>query len=135
MPSDVARIELNTTVLDALHGFLPERADAILDKIAFDVLGGAQRRANVETGAMRASGYVSGTSGGGTYQQSVADARSRRPKTTTVHEVKPEKSHERVVGFSVNYAFWVHVKHNPFLSESVEEQKPRAEQAWKGLFD
>jgi len=83
---------------------------------------------------MRASGYTSGLSGGSSYGASTGAARARRGKVKTVPEVKPAKPLERIVGFSVNYAYWVHVKYKPFLAMAVEQVRPKAEAAWKQLF-
>jgi len=132
MPRQI-QITLNTARLDSLTGSLAERAMTILDKIAFDVLRNAQPRTAVDTGAMRSSGYVSGASGGSTFSSGASEAQSRRPKAKILDEVTPKKQFERIVGFSVNYAYWQELS-QPYLTPAVEEERPKAEAAWAELF-
>lgn len=129
------KIELDTSRLDQMIREIPERADMVLDKIAFDVERVAKPLTNVETGALRNSIYVSGASGGGTsYAGASSEAKALRPKAGIVPEVRPSKRFERVIGASVNYAYWQELIH-PFLVPAVEQVRPQAQKEWKKLFE
>jgi len=135
MPTKVVSITLNAAPLDQLIGEIPERAETILDKIAFDIERTAKPLTAYDTGAMRNSIYVSGASGnsGTDYSEATSEARARRPRAMIIDEVKSNGRFERVVGASVNYAYWQELV-KPFLTPAVEQQRPKAQQAWRELF-
>ncbi len=134
MPPTV-KITLDTRRLDEIQGNLRPRAMAVLDKIALDVLHTAQPETNFDTGALRNSGYVSGASGGGgsTFGAGAAEAQARRPGVTVLDEVTPRGPFERIVGFSVEYAYWQEFS-KPFLVPAVEQHRVLSIEAWEALF-
>lgn len=133
MAKSVASIELNMAGLDKLIGDLPRRADTVLDKIAFDVERDAKPRTAYDTGALRNSIYVSGGSRGTSYGSATGEALARRPKAGIVSEERPIKKFERIVGASVNYAYWQELSH-PFLVPAIENQRAKAQAMWSELF-
>lgn len=133
MPKRVS-ITLNTVRLDQLKSQLEPRAHAILDKAAFSILAFAQPLTNYDTGALRNSGYVNGGSGGSTYGSGASEAQARRPGVNVLDEEKPTNRFERVIGFSVEYAYWQEFA-KPFLVPAVENERPLLTAAWKQLFE
>lgn len=130
-----ALVSVELGPLQNLRAGLQPKAHAILDKTAFDVLAAGQSNARVDTGAMRASGYVSGTNGGQSdYSPARADASSRREEAEFNPEEKPGTPFERVIGFSVIYALIVEITIQAFLRPAVERYRATFQQAWKGLF-
>jgi hypothetical protein len=128
----VVTVELGP--LQKLRESLQPKAHAILDKASFDMLASAQANAPVDTGAMRASGYVSGTDGGqSNYSEALAEASSRR-ETEFNAEEKPGTPFERVIGFSVIYALIQEIVHQAYLRPAVERHRTAFMNAWKGLF-
>jgi hypothetical protein len=133
MPKKIS-ITLNTARLDQLNSQLEPRAHAILDKAAFDILAFAQPLTNYDTGALRNSGYVSGASGGSTYGAGASEAQARRPGVNIAPEESPRSRFSRIVGFSVEYAYWQEFA-KPFLVPAVEHERPLLTEAWKQLFE
>ena len=129
----VTGITLDTSKLDKLMSAIPGRAETVLDKIAFDVEAKAKPLTNLDTGAMRSSIYVSGASGGGDYGAAAADAMGRRQGVKVADEVTANKALERVVGVGVEYGYWQELQ-KPFLEPAIEEERPKAVEAWKALF-
>lgn len=132
MPRQI-QIILDTARLDALDAGLERRALDVLDKIAFDVLRNAQPRTAYDTGALRNSGYVSGASGGSTYGPASSEAQSRRPGAQIMDEVTASNKFERVVAFSVSYAYSQELS-RAFLGPAVEDERALAVAAWESLF-
>lgn len=129
-------IRLDTRVLRKLKDGARDRAHDILDATAFTIEGEAKKRALVDTGAMVNSIYVSGTRGERArddYRANSALARRRNERARIVPEVKPSGEFERIIGASVEYAYWVEVKTKPFLVPSVEEQRKALKEAWAAL--
>ena len=133
MAQQVASIELETRGIDRLIGDMPRRAGAILDKIAFDVERDAKPRTAYDTGALRNSIYVSGGSRGTSYGAATSEALSRRPKAGIVSEETAANRYERVIGASVNYAYWQELS-QPFLVPAIENQRGKAAAMWGELF-
>lgn len=131
--------EITVTVemgpLQKLRESLVPKAHAILDKAAFDIEASAKGNAPVDTGALRSSIYVSGTSGGaGDYSENRADAASRR-EVDFHDEQKPGTPFERVIGVSVIYALIVEITNRAYLRPAVERHRQAFVNAWKGLFN
>lgn len=129
-----ALVTVDLGPLKGLRARLQPKAHLILDKASFDIQASAQANAAVDTGAMRNSGYVSGTDGGkSNYGEARADASSRR-ETEFTPEEKPGTPFERVIGFSVIYAIIQEVAHQAFLRPAFERHRMAFVSAWKGLF-
>jgi len=137
-------LQKKTTIMVDMHklhmieaGLLP-KAVIILDKAAFDVEGIAKTLATVLTGAMRASIYVSGASGGGNYNARKSEAISKASSggvTVEFHdEIKPEGKMERIVGVGVVYGIFPELNGKPYIVPAVEQVRPGFTQAWKALF-
>ena len=118
-------------------GVLP-KAMLILDKAAFDVEGIAKTLATVLTGAMRASIYVSGASGGSNYRARLSEATSKASSkgvSVDFHkEVKPDGKMERIVGVGVVYGIFPELNGKPYIVPAVEQVRPGFNKAWKALF-
>lgn len=131
MPSSVS-IKLETVTLDRLMGVVFPRAHAILDKASFDVERIAKPLSNIDTGAMRSSGYVSGASSGSTFRGGAEQARSLRSDVNIMPEERPTNEFERIVGFSVEYAYWQEMI-KPYLVPATEQVRPQFIAAWVEL--
>lgn len=133
MSRDVV-ITVDLGPLQDLRANLQERAHALLDKVAFDIEASAKGNAPVDTGALRSSIYVSGTSGGGSnYSAARADAASRNEDVQFHPEEKPETPFVRIIGVSVIYALIVEVTNRAYLRPAVERHRAAFLNAWKGL--
>lgn len=135
-------VELDDTKLQMLRGQLDKRAHLILDKAAFDIERVAKMLARVDTGAMRASVYVSGSrgsSGGTPYGSATNQAASRakaRGKSVKFNgEVKARHPYERVIAPAVGYAFYIEKNVQPFIKPAVQAAEPNLRRAWKSLFE
>lgn len=110
----------------------------IVDKAAFDILGLAQEKIPVDTGAAKNSGYVR-TSKENTLETAIDSARAARaqggrwhPPGSTVEFVFDStelKSLQALVGFAVNYALPLEINHTAFLIPSVLEYEPTFKEA------
>lgn len=118
--------------LNTLEAVLEPRATAILDKTAFDVVRLAVPLAAIDTGAMRASIYVAGASGGPSYGNAAAAAQRLRPGAQVGGEVAPANKFERVIGAAVEYALWQELK-RPYLTPALLMVAPAYEAAWGQL--
>ena len=130
-------IELNMDKLLMIQKGLEPKANMVLDKVAFDVEGIAKTLAPVLTGALRASIYVSGASGGSNYSSRASEAKSKAAsKGKTIElldEIKAEKM-ERIVGVGVVYGIFPEVNGKAYLVPAIEQVRPSFEKAWKVLF-
>lgn len=136
----IVKIDLDTSKIDKmLGGVLEVKANRILDKAAFSIEAIAKTLAAVDTGAMRASVYVSGASGGSNYAKRKAEAMSKAAshgETREFHkEVSPTKRLERIIGASVIYAIFPEVMGQPYIVPAVEQERPKVNAAWKQLFE
>lgn len=103
-------VTLNTKGLDALLGHWDDAMEAIVVKVANDVLSDAQGRAPVKTGYLRNSGRVE----------------------------PAEDRFSRYVHFTANYALWVHdgTRHmvgRPFLRQAIEHERGAFQDAFSVL--
>ena len=100
-----ADVKLDTRRLDQLRAEIEPRAMALLDLAAFNIQAGAMLGARVDTGAMRASIYVEGASGGKGYDQALSAANSaaaaRGRKVYGAPRVQARGKFERVIGVAV----------------------------------
>lgn len=128
----VAMVQVDIARLDFLIDQVEPRANALLDKAAFDIERTAKPMTAFRTGAMRTSGYVSGVASGSTYNIGAAQASTLRPGVNILEEVTPDGPFERVIGFSVEYAFWQELV-RPFLVPATEQVRPQFLEAWNEL--
>ena len=133
----VVSISLKMNKLIELESTLGTRVSVLLDKGAFDVEAAAKRNAPVDTGALRASIYVSGASRGGNYSARVSEANGKAQTRgrTIKHggEIKAQGKFIRIVGPSVIYGIFPEVQGQAYLGPAVEEVRPNFIKAWKML--
>lgn len=132
------QIIVNTNKIDTMLFSIKQKAAALLDKVAFDIEGMAKVLAPVDTGALRASIYVSGSSRGNSYRPNKAKAKGLA--STKGKEIKffpiinPEVTWQRIVAVSVNYGIFPEVQGQPYLVPAVDANRDRFLAAWKQLF-
>lgn len=97
-----ARYELDTRVLDAIIKNLDGNVTNAVAKAAFAVEGRAKVKAPVDTGALRASIYVS-MKRGSKGNEAMSAAKARRPEANVAALPTPRDNHTAYVGPSVEY--------------------------------
>ena len=131
-------IFVDTTKLHTLSAQLQIRAFSILDKVAFDIEGSAKLLAPVDTGALRASIYVSGASGETGYSAAIAEAKSQaaqRGKKVKFHDNHPpDKPLQRIIAVAVNYGIYPEMMGQPYMAPAVETHRTPFTMAWSSLF-
>lgn len=135
MPSVSVKISVrvNNEKLERLITELKPRADAILDKSAFDIQASAQGYALVDTGAMRASIYTKGPGGsGGGYGLATQEALKANPKVQ-IEPPPPVDELERIIGCGVTYGVYVELRYKPFMAPAAEDNRKSFIEAWKSL--
>lgn len=147
MPSVSVKISVrvNKEKLDRLITELKPRADAILDKSAFDIQASAQGYALIDTGAMRASIYTKGPGGGGSgYGAALEAARKQGASTRGQHsgrynlniqgaDIPDVEEMQRVIGCAVSYGVYVELRYKPFMAPAAEDNRKSFIEAWKSL--
>lgn len=98
-----ASVTLDTRVLDAIIKNLDGNVTNAVAKAAFAVEGRAKIKAPVDTGALRASIYVS-MKRGGKGNEAMSAARARRPEAKVQALPTPHDEHVAYIGPSVEYA-------------------------------
>jgi hypothetical protein len=118
-------ITLDTRVLDRLIKRLNGNVTDAVAKTAFAVEGRAKIKAPVDTGALRASIYVS-MKRGSKGNEAMAAARARRPEAIIEGLPVPRDEHTAYVGPSVEYGASVELGSarragTPYLQPAVRE--------------
>lgn len=116
---------LNTKVLDGLIKNLDGDITKAVAKAAFMIEGRAKLRAPVDTGALRASIYVSMAHSTGA-DKAMSEARSRRPEAKVTALPVPRDDHVAYIGPSVEYGQAVELgsatrSGTPYLQPAVRE--------------
>lgn len=119
-------VTLDTKVLDAIIKNLGGNVEQAVAKAAFAIEGRAKRKAPVDTGALRASIYVSMQGHADRSSQAMAEAHSRRPGVTTNALPVPRDKQTAFVGPSVEYGQEVELggatrAGTPYLQPAVRE--------------
>jgi len=130
--------KLDMRELETITRELMPKAEALVDKTAFDVQGHAANEAPFETGALKSSIYTSTSrSDGGMASVAAALAKNPTAKVATI----PQPSDDLVahVGPSVEYGLYQELgtskmPAHPFMVPSVEFLRPYWDRAWKALF-
>lgn len=135
------KVKLDIRKLEQLQKDVLPRAEAVIDKVAFDVEASAKHnceRMAFDTGALTTSHYTVTMRSNG-QRAAAAEALSRNPGVELVELPVPTKWLLANVGPSVHYAPHVHygtVKmrySRPFLQMAVDEHRPYWAAAWKQL--
>lgn len=106
---------------------------AVVRKAAFDVEREAKQNAPVDTGALKASIYVS-TKGKSDYAKASADAKAIQPKAEIFPEEKAQEELEAIIGVGVDYGEAVEhgttrQRAQPYMTPAVEKIRPQFEKA------
>src|SRR5690242_13841131 len=101
MPTS-SKVTLDTKVLDSIIKALDGNITNAVAKAAFAVEGRAKAKAPVDTGALRASIYVS-MKRGSKGNEAMSAARARRPEAGIEALPVPRDDHTAYVGPSVEY--------------------------------
>lgn len=133
--------KLDMRGLERLQRELMPKAEALVEKTAFDVQGQAQNRAPVDTGALKASHYTVTRRGGDDLNAVRAlVAQLAGPGVSVVAIPRPTDDLVAHVGPSVEYAIFQELGTSkmgaqPFLVPAVEALRKTWRAAWKALFE
>lgn len=124
MPTS-SRYTLDTSILDKLIKDCDGNVSEAIMKAAFMVEGRAKIKAPVDTGALRASIYVS-MKRGSKGNEAMAAARARRPEAITTPLPTPHNELTAYIGPSVSYAQEVEMggstrSGTPYLQPALRE--------------
>lgn len=124
MPTS-SRVTLDTKVLDGIIKNLDGNITNAVAKAAFAVEGRAKIKAPVDTGALRASIYVS-MKRGSKGSEAISAAKARRPDAVTEALPTPRDDHTAYIGPSVEYGQEVemgsaHRSGRPYLQPALRE--------------
>lgn len=124
------KVKVVSNKLPKLAAELRPRASKIVRKTAFDIAGGAEARARVDTGAMKSGFYVV-TNGDSTYDEAAAEVRAVNPEAEVLPSVeRPETLHALIAAAAA------HTIHNELGTASMPAQPmmvPAAEDAQPGF--
>ena len=130
--------KLDLSGIERFEREFPARAEALVDKVAFDVQGRAQNMAPVDTGALRNSIYTVTRKSDG-YRNAASAIKAANPEAETAPLPIPDEELVAHVGPSVEYAIYQELGTSrmaarPFLIPAVEQLRNTWKQAWKELF-
>jgi len=129
---------LETKGIDRILRELEPKAEALIDKTAFEIQARAQNAAPVDTGALRNSIYTVTQRSNG-YRDAARRAKASNPKAVIAPFPEPSGNLEAHIGPSVEYAIYQEMgtskmSAHPFLVPAVEALRKSWEAAWKALF-
>lgn len=131
------RVTLDTRKLDRIAATLEQKAEAVVQKTAFDIQADAAGRAPVDTGALRNSIYtVTSRSNGLSAAASAATSayQAKHKRAPELVELPRPGPAEAWVGPSVEYGLHVELTNRPFLIPAVEAARGRFVKALETLF-
>jgi len=131
--------KLDMSGLERIERELLPKAEALVNKTAFDVQGRAQNNAPVDTSALRNSIYTVTRQSDG-FQVAASAAQAQNPKAEIVPIPSPIEELAAHVGPSVEYGIYqelgtVRMGAHPFLVPAVESLRLTWKAAWKALFE
>lgn len=110
---------------------LPDEADLIVRKTAFDVKAASQASVHVKTGACKNSHYVVTYDASGA-SDAAAAALAVNPKVMIVPAQVTVHKGEAAVVVGVNYAIWLELRY-PYLSPATERILPEYVSAMEAM--
>ena len=131
--------KLDMSGLERIERELLPKAEALVNKTAFDLQGRAQNNAPVDTSALRNSIYTVTRKSDG-FQAAASVAQTQNPKVEIAPIPSPTEELAAHVGPSVEYGIYqelgtVHIGAHPFLVPAVESLRSTWKAAWKALFE
>lgn len=129
---------LDMRILEKIERELHDKAEAIVNKTAFEAQGRAQNNAPVDTGALRNSIYTVTKDSSG-FKAAVIAVESMNQNVRTAEIPVPDEDLTAHVGPSVEYAIYqelgtVKMPAQPFLIPAVESLRGAWEAAWRAFF-
>lgn len=137
-------VELDYSGLAFIRARASKRAHKLLDEAAYKIQTGIRKRVRVDTGATRASVYVSGNHSKSPrfrdYQRSKVESKrlaekSGRRKGIWWHQKKEaEGPYWRIIAPSTWYSIIIEYVHQAYVVPSVEAVRPWFLNSWSELF-
>jgi hypothetical protein len=135
-------VKLNIRQLAVISKLVEKNAAKVVEQTCRDIAADAKSRADVITGAMRASVYLIVQGEGGvprvnTYTLAATQARGLNPRAFVEQPALPESGKiQGVVGVSVNYAQYEEIaRGHKFLLPAADSNRPKFQAAMTRVAD